>query len=73
MDGINNIISYLQSNPLIGIAVLLLLALMIYREPRFFLTVFLIGAVILAVAYLVFDISGVGMSHKETLINKSMP
>lgn len=73
MDGINYVISYLQANPLLGIAVLLMVALLIYKEPKFFVTVFLFASVIVAALYLILYLSETGTAHKETLINKSRP
>ncbi|HDH50385.1 MAG TPA: hypothetical protein ENH04_03165 [Nitrospirae bacterium] len=60
-----------MANPILAVALLAFVAILIYREPKFFLSVFLIGAFILAVLFLISYISDVGVAQKETLINKS--
>ncbi len=69
---INNIITYLQTNIPIAIAAALLLVYLLFRKPKFFLTVFFIALLLAGLVYLVLELSSIGVSHKKVLINKGL-
>ncbi len=71
MDG--QIASLVRSNPFIAVVALIVLAFFIYRRPKFFLTLFLIGVLIMGVFYVVSSLSTSGSAKKERLIEKSAP
>ncbi len=66
----NNIITYLQTNTPIAIAAALLLVYLVFRKPKFFLTVFFIALLLAGLLYLVEGLSSIGVSHKKSLINE---
>ena len=63
--------NYLVYNPLLGISILLLFAILIYAKPKFFLGTLAIVLFIAAIFYLISSLSDTGTAHKQKLINKS--
>ncbi len=66
----NYIITYLQTNTPVAIAAALLLVYLLFRKPKFFLTVFFIALLLAGLLYLVEELSSIGVSHKKALINE---
>lgn len=64
------ILVFAQAKPLIALAVLLILAYLIYRKPLFFFSVFVLGLILTGVLFVIFSISSSGVSEKERLIQK---
>jgi hypothetical protein len=60
--------SFVQSNPLAAIAVMVVLIFLIYRKPFFFFTVFLVGLLVVGALYLIMSASNSGLSVKERMI-----
>ncbi len=69
-DLIGRISDLAQAKPFIALAVLLIVAYLIYRKPLFFLSVFILGLILVGVLYLILSISTPGISQKEKLMNK---
>lgn len=63
--------NYVMYNPLLGIAVLLLFALLIYKKPKIFLSVLAGVLLIAAILYFIFSLSDVGSVSKNKIINSS--
>ena len=61
---------FAQANPLIALAVLLILAYFTYRKPLLFFSVFILGLVLAGVLYVILSVSTPGVSKKEQLIQK---
>jgi len=61
-----------QARPFISLAVLLILAYLIYRKPLFFFSVFILGLILVGVLYLIMSMSASGVTQKEELIHKGM-
>lgn len=64
------IASFAKTQPLIALAVLLILAYLIYRKPLFFFSVLILGLVLAGVLYLILSMSTPGISKKEKLIKE---
>ena len=69
-DLTGRISSFAHAKPFIALAVLLILAYLIYRKPLFFFSVFMLGLILVGVLYLIFSMSTPGVSQKEKLIKK---
>jgi len=71
---INNLTGWIsefaKAQPLIAVAVLLILAYLMYRKPLFFFSVLTLGLVLAGVLYLIFSMSSPGISQKEKMIQK---
>ena len=61
---------FAQANPLLSLAILLVLAYLVYRKPAFFFSVFILGLILVGVLYLIVSISTPGVSQKEKMIRK---
>jgi len=59
-----------RAKPIITLAVLLIVAYLIYRKPLFFFSVFILGLVLVGILYLILSMSTPGVSQKEKLIQK---
>ncbi len=64
------VVSFSQSNPLIAIAALIVMAFLIYRKPYFFMVVFLIGLLILGALYFIMSASSSEVPVKERMIQE---
>ena len=69
-DLTGRISDFAQAKPLIALAILLILAYLIYRKPLFFISVFILGLILAGVLYLILSMSAPGVSQKEKLIQK---
>ena len=67
MDQVSEIV---HANPLLALAVVLILAYLIYRKPLLFLSVVVLGFILAGVLYLITSISSPGVSNKEKMIQK---
>jgi len=67
---INSIISYYQANPIIAIAVGIIIVFLLWRKPKLFFLTLLISLLLAGVLYLIMDISTTGVSQKEKLLHK---
>jgi hypothetical protein len=56
--------------PFVALVVVLVLAYLIYRKPMFFISVFILGAILLGVLYLIISISSPGIAQKEKMIRR---
>ena len=61
---------FAKAQPLIALAVLLILAYLMYRKPLFFFSVLILGLVLAGVLYVILSMSAPGVSQKEKLIEK---
>jgi hypothetical protein len=62
-----------RSHPLISLAAMIIIAILIYRRPKFFIVLFLIGVLITGVLFAVSTLSTLASAKKERLIEKSAP
>ena len=69
-DLTGRISDFAHAKPFIALAILLILAYLIYRKPLFFFSVFILGLILVGVLYLIFSMSTTGVSQKERLIQK---
>jgi hypothetical protein len=69
-DLTGRISEFAKAQPLIALAVLLILAYLMYRKPLFFFSVLILGLVLGGVLYLISSMSAPGISQKEKLIQK---
>ena len=71
---INNLTGWIsefaKAQPLIAVAVLLVLAYLMYRKPLFFFSVLILGLLLAGVLYVILSMSAPGVSQKEKLIQK---
>ena len=63
---------FARAKPFIALAILLVLAYLIYRKPLFFISVFIFGVILAGVLYLILSISTPNVSQKEKMIKKEM-
>ena len=64
------ILGLAQANPRIALAVLLILAYLVYRKPVFFSSIFILGLILVVVLYLIIGISNPGVSEKEKMLKQ---
>jgi hypothetical protein len=64
---------FARTNPLLFFAALAIIAFLVYRKPMFFLIVFGLGLLLVAVVYIIMDMSSAGVSKKQRLLNKDLP
>ncbi len=69
-DLISQVSVFAQGNPFMALAILLILAYLIYRKPLFFISIFILGLVLISVLYLILSISTPGRAEKEKLIQR---
>lgn len=62
--------TFAQTDPLIALGGLLVLAYLMYRKPLLFFSVFMLGVVLVGVLYLILSMSAPGASQKEKLLQK---
>ncbi|MDA8078915.1 MAG: hypothetical protein M0Z79_08260 [Nitrospiraceae bacterium] len=67
---INIAARFYHSQPLVVLGCGLFLLFLIYRQPRFFLGVFLLALFLAAVAYVIFDAASSSTSLKKNLLEK---
>jgi hypothetical protein len=64
----NSFLVYFQNNILIAIALACVLLLLLYWKPRLFLIILCIILLLAGIFYIIVDVTSVGVSHKENLI-----
>jgi len=69
---IDTVVSFSKDNVLIAIAVGILLIFLLYRKPKLLFTIFFISLLLAGVFYLISNVSSVGVSHKEKMIDKKI-
>ncbi len=67
------IASFASSNPVIFYGALAILALLIYRSPKFFLIVLSIALLVAGVIYIIMEMASSGVSEKRRLIDRKSP
>jgi ABC-type polysaccharide/polyol phosphate export permease len=65
--------SFAQSQPLITVFILLVIAFFTYRKPVFFVSVLTLGLIVAGTFYFIMSMSNPGVSKKGELIKKSVP
>jgi ABC-type proline/glycine betaine transport system permease subunit len=74
MDVINEltaqIVSFAQSNPVIALVAVIILAFLIYRKPLLSLAIFCLILILVGVFYVIMDASSSGVSQKERMIHR---
>jgi Ca2+/Na+ antiporter len=68
---LNRIVIFLQDNPLITLAMTIVLIILLYRKPKIFFTIFFITLLLGVVLYVISIVSSTGVSQKRELIHKS--
>lgn len=71
-DLTGQISDFVQTKPLISLALLLILVYFTYRKPLIFFSVFILGLILVGVLYLIISMSAPGVLQKEKLIQKGM-
>jgi Ca2+/Na+ antiporter len=69
---IDNIVTLLRDNPLIVIALTVLLIIMLFRKPKLFLIISFITLILAAALYVISVVSYTGATEKKELIDKSV-
>jgi len=69
---LNSIVIFLQDNPLITLAMTVVLIILLYRKPKIFFTIFFITLLLGVVLYVISIVSSTGVSQKQELIHKSI-
>jgi ABC-type proline/glycine betaine transport system permease subunit len=64
------IVSFAQSDPVIALVAVIIIAFLIYRKPLFFLAIFCLILILAGVLYVIMDASGSGVSRKERMIHR---
>lgn len=71
INSLKGIISeFAKAQPLLAVAILLILAYLMYRKPLFFFSVLTLGLILAGVLYLILSMSAPGTSQKEKLIQR---
>ena len=64
----NSILSFAQSHPVIAIALALCSLLLMFRRPKLFLGILLLGAFLWGIYYMITNIASSGSQQKKELI-----
>jgi hypothetical protein len=64
----DSIVSSAQSHPIIAIALALCFLFLMYRRPKFFLGVLVLGVILLGVYYMITSMASSGSQHKKNLL-----
>jgi len=62
------IISYIQNNTVVAIAITVILLFLIYRKPKLFLGILFLGIFLAVVFYLITGMAGSGSKQKKRLL-----
>ena len=65
---INSIVSFAQNNPVIAIAVALVLLFFMYRNTKLFFNILFFGLFLASLYYLITDMAGSSVEKKKKLI-----
>ena len=66
----DGIVSFAQKNTVVAIVVALVLLFLIYRKPKLFFTLLLLGLLLAGVLYMIMHMAGSGSEHKKKLIQE---
>ena len=66
----NNIVSLIQGNTVIAFVIALGLLFLIWRKPKLFFGILLLGLILAVSYYLITNMAGSGSQHKKRLINE---
>jgi hypothetical protein len=69
---IDKAISFASGNPIIAVAVALLLIFLVYRDPKFFLKLLLIVIILAGIFYLIMNLASTGTSQKGKMLDKGI-
>jgi len=64
----NGMVSYVQSHPVLGIALALCFLFLMFRRPKLFLGVLLLAAFLVGVFYMITNMASSGSQHKRNLL-----
>ena len=64
----NGMVSYVQSHPFLGIALALCFLFLLFRRPKLFLGVLLLGAFLVGVFYMITNMAISGSQQKKSLL-----
>ena len=67
---INSIVSFAQNNTVIAIIVGLGLLYFVYRKPKLFFTILIIGLFLYGLFYMITSVAGPGSAEKRKLIQQ---
>jgi Ca2+/Na+ antiporter len=70
---VGSISSFARSNSLVFFVALAVLAFLIYRRPKFFLTLIFLGLLLAGVVYLILQTAASGVAKKQRLIHREVP
>jgi len=66
----NDILSFAQNQPVIIIILALVLLYFLYRKPKLFFGILILGALLVGIFYLISNISGPAKEQKKKLIQE---
>ncbi len=66
----DNIVSFIQNNTVIAIAIAVILVFLIYRKPKLFFGIVFLGLFLAVVFYLITSMADSGSKQKKSLIFK---
>ncbi|HXX58977.1 MAG TPA: hypothetical protein VEI96_13335 [Thermodesulfovibrionales bacterium] len=64
------VIGFYQAHPLVTVAIALVLAYLLYRRPKFFLSILLLAVILAVMAHFILKAGSSGVSVEEKAINK---
>ena len=64
----NGMVSYVQSHPVLGIALALCFLFLMFRRPKLFLGVLLLGAFLVGVFYMITNMASSGSQQKKDML-----
>jgi hypothetical protein len=68
----NTIFHYFNDNIYIAIALTVVLLYLLFRKPKFFLSILLVASVLTAVLYVISHISSAGIETKDVMIKETI-
>ena len=66
----DSIISFIQNNTVIAIAIAVGLLILVYRKPKLFLGLLFFGLILTVVYYLIMGMAGSGSKQKKSLLTE---
>jgi hypothetical protein len=64
------VVTYSRDNPIIAIAVGLLLFFLMIRKPKFFFSVFFLALLLAGIFFAIMEMASSGVSQKEKVVEK---
>lgn len=71
-DFVIQLMDIARVNPLISLAVVIILAFLAYRKPAFFFSILGLGLVLALASFFIFSISDPGVSSKNKALQKNL-